>query len=245
MYNEQEIEDSLEFCRTAREYYPDFVKDEDAGGMESHAASTWEAGYSVPRKKGWRRPTTETQGLRTVSNLLVLLVCILAAYLIATGVTRFVAHQTWVEGDSMEPTLSDGDSIIIQKITYSFSSPERYDVVVFPVKEQGLSEEDTYYVKRVIGLPGETVQIRNGKVFVNQWELLDDNYCLSEILDAGNAAEPVTLGPDEYFVLGDNRNMSTDSRSDFVGKVHRKDIVGKVCFRIWPLSHWGALQYDD
>ena len=76
---------------------------------------------------------------------------------------------------------------------------------------------------------------------INGEELKGDKYCLSKILDSGNAAQPVTLGEDEYFVLGDNRNMSTDSRSDYVGLVHRKDIVGEVFMRIWPFSHWGLI----
>ena len=81
----------------------------------------------------------------------------------------------------------------------------------------------------------------DGKVYINDKLLEDDKYCLSEILDGGNAAIPITLKEDEYFVLGDNRNMSTDSRSDFVGMVHRKDIVGKVFMRIWPFSHFGLV----
>lgn len=243
MYNEKEIEDSLEFCQIAREYYGDFGQQEDMAAKRQ-SASTWEdAGFSIPQEKGWKRPTTESQGLRTINNIFVLVVCVLLAYLIASVVTNYVAHQTWVEGDSMEPTLADGDSIIIQRLSYYFSNPKRYDVVVFPVltMNQDGEADNTYYVKRVIGLPGETVQIKNGKVYINGKGLSDDKYCLSEILDSGNAGQPTTLKEDEYFVLGDNRNMSTDSRSDFVGMVHREDIVGKVFMRIWPFSHWGLI----
>jgi signal peptidase I len=245
MYNEEEIEDSLEFCQTAKEYYgPFFDKKEEQYVRQKTNSALLDAEFSKPHKdKGWRRPTSESTGLRTVNNLFVLVVCVLLAYVIASAVTHYVAHQTWVEGDSMEPTLSDGDSIIIQKLSYYFRNPGRYDVVVFPVTatDQNGNDIDTYYVKRVIGLPGETVQIVDGKVQIDGKELKDDKYCLSKILDSGNAAEPVTLGEDEYFVLGDNRNMSTDSRSDFVGLVRRDDIVGEVFMRIWPFSHWGII----
>ena len=245
MYNKDEIEDSLEFCRTAKEYYgPFFDEKEDLHRRRKSNSALLDAELSRPHKeKGWRRPTSESTGLRTINNLFVLLICVLLAYVIASAVTHYVAHQTMVEGDSMEPTLSDGDSIIIQKLSYYFRNPERYDVVVFPVTEtdQNGNNVNAYYVKRVIALPGETVQIADGKVMINGEELKGDKYCLSKILDSGNAAQPVTLGEDEYFVLGDNRNMSTDSRSDYVGLVHRKDIVGEVFMRIWPFSHWGFI----
>jgi len=241
MYNKEEIEDSLEFCKTAKEYYGVFFEEETK--KEKKRLPLENAGLSAARVKGWRRPTSESKGLRTIHNIFVLAVCILLAYFIATMVIHYVAHQTWVEGDSMEPTLSDGDSIIIQKISYYFRNPRRYDVVVFPVVSfnDGSGQDNTYYVKRVIGLPGETVQIKEGKVYIDGKLLSDDTYCLSAILNSGNAGEPVILKEDEYFVLGDNRNMSTDSRSDFVGMVHRKDIVGKVFMRIWPLSHFGPI----
>lgn len=241
MYNKEEIEDSLEFCKAAKEYYGPFFEEETKTVRKRLPLENAE--LSVERVKGWRRPTSESKGLQTINNIFVLAVCILLAYFIATMVIHYVAHQTWVEGDSMEPTLSDGDSIIIQKISYYFRSPRRYDVVVFPVLSvnQDGGQDNTYYVKRVIGLPGETVQIKEGKVYIDGEVLSDDTYCLSAILNSGNAGVPITLKEDEYFVLGDNRNMSTDSRSDLVGIVHRKDIVGKVFMRIWPFSHFGLV----
>lgn len=240
MYNEEEVEDSLEFCRIAKEYYDDFSA-EESNDKKRKSFSDLDTGYSVTQRKGWKRPTSESDGLRLVNNIFVFAVCILLAYFIASVVTHYIVHQTWVEGESMEPTLSDGDSIIIQKVSYYFENPKRYDVVVFPVTSEEDTGEKTYYVKRVIGLPGETVQVWNGRVYIDDRELSDDKYCLSEMLDAGNAVSPITLGENEYFVLGDNRNMSTDSRSDFVGLVQRKDIVGKVFMRIWPFSHCGLI----
>ena len=249
MYDKEEVEDSLEFCRIAKQYYgSDTKEDETEEERVSKRKSVsslgmLDNGFSNPNLEDWVRPTSESTGLRLVNNFLVLGVCVLLAYFIASAVTHYVAHQTWVEGDSMEPTLSDGNSIPIQKVSYYLGSPKRYDVVVFPITGMDSSGKnvDTYYVKRVIGLPGETVQIMDGKVYINDKLLEDDKYCLSEILDGGNAAIPITLKEDEYFVLGDNRNMSTDSRSDFVGLVHRKDIIGEVFMRIWPFSHFGLI----
>ena len=142
----------------------------------------------------------------------------------------------------MEPTLSDGDSVIIQKLSYYFRDPARFDVIVFPVSYGQMEEdEDTFYIKRVIGLPGETVQILDGTVYINGEPLQDDKYALSDILDPGAASDPMVLADDEYFVMGDNRNMSTDSRSSYVGLVNRSDIIGEAWMCIWPLNHFGTL----
>ncbi len=179
---------------------------------------------------------------RLVNNIVILVFCVGIAYFFAAFVTNFVAHQTTVEGESMEPTLSNGDSVIIQKLSYYFRDPQRYDVVVFPVSYGKMEEEeDTYYIKRVIGLPGETVQIIDGRVYINQEPLEDDKYALSDILDPGEASQPLVLADDEYFVMGDNRNMSTDSRSAYVGLVNRSDILGEAWLCTWPLNHFGTL----
>ncbi len=175
---------------------------------------------------------------KILTNVLVVMVCIFVAFILASVVTSFVAHPTKVEGESMETTLTDGDTVIIQKMSYYFGSPERYDVVVFPVYNS-----DTYYIKRVIGLPGETVQIEEGKVFINGKELEDDTYGKDEYIDdPGDAAEPITLASDEYFVLGDNRNMSTDSRNSYVGVIKKRSIAGKAWKRVLPFSKFGSIK---
>lgn len=247
-YDEKEIEDSLEFCRQIEEYYEIPAVEEEVAEPPERTGYLYQSQYTLADLSNdstdRKRPTTDSDGLKLINNIFVLLICVALAYFIASLVTHYVAHQTWVEGPSMEPTLSDGDSIIIERLSYYFSKPKRYDVVVFPVSsiETDGEKELTYYVKRVIGLPGETLQIRNGKVYIDGKLLEDDTYCLSEILDGGMATNPVTMGQDEYFVLGDNRNMSTDSRNEYVGLVRGKDILGEVCFRIWPLKHIGAIQ---
>ena len=137
---------------------------------------------------------------------------------------------------SMSPTLKDKENLILDKISYRFRDPERYEIVVFPPKYK----ENTYYIKRVIGLPGETVQIRDGDVYIDGMRLEEDG-AYGKINDPGLAAEPFLLGEEEYFVLGDNRNDSIDSREPEVGAVRREDILGRAFFRLWPLSEFGFL----
>lgn len=152
-------------------------------------------------------------------------------------VVQFVGQRTTVNGISMYPTLNDGDSLIVDKITYQFSNPKRFDVVVFPFQYQ----EDTYYIKRVIGLPGETVQIVEGVIYINGQPLAEE-YGSGLIEKAGLASEPVTLGEDEYFVLGDNRNNSSDSREPSVGNVRKNNIIGRAVIRIWPVTEAGLVR---
>ena len=154
-------------------------------------------------------------------------------------VVTFVGQRTEVSGSSMETTLSDKDQLIVDKMTYRFRDPKRYDIVVFPYQYQ----DNTYYIKRIIGLPGETVQVSGGYVYING-EMLDENYGLEVMDDPGIAAEPITLGEDEYFVLGDNRNHSSDSRDPSVGVLHRDDIMGRAWIRIWPFDKFGVIKHE-
>ena len=139
----------------------------------------------------------------------------------------------------MKNTLDHGDQLIVDKITYRFKDPIRYDIIVFPYKY----EENTFYIKRIIGLPGETVQIADGEIYING-EVLRESYGREVIQDPGMAGEPIKLGEDEYFVLGDNRNASSDSREPSVGIIYRKDIVGRAWIRIWPLNKAGILKHQ-
>ena len=167
--------------------------------------------------------------------LLVIAVGVVASYLVVT----FVGQRTQVSGESMETTLSDGDHLIVAKISYRFNEPQRYDIIVFPHR----LEKNIYYIKRIIGLPGETVQIVNGYVYINGVQL-DEHYGNEVMEEAGLAAEPITLGADEYFVLGDNRNNSQDSRAANVGVIHRDEILGRAWVRIWPISDFGVIKHE-
>ena len=152
---------------------------------------------------------------------------------------QFVGQRTHVNGDSMNVTLEDGDNLIVDKLSYRFSDPERYDIIVFPYQYQ----EKTYYIKRIIGMPGETVQIIDGMVYIDG-EMLDETYGKEVMQYAGVASDPITLGEDEYFVLGDNRNNSSDSRDPSVGNIQEDQIIGKAFIRIWPLNKFGILKHQ-
>ncbi|MDE6406582.1 MAG: signal peptidase I [Lachnospiraceae bacterium] len=152
-------------------------------------------------------------------------------------VIHFVGQRTQVQGSSMEPTLSAADNLIVDKLSYRFSDPERYDIIVF------LQKEETFYIKRIIGLPGETVQIdEEGNIYVNG-EVIEESYGKEVIANPGRAYEPVELGQDEYFVLGDNRNNSTDSREPSVGNIRRENIIGRAWLRIWPFHKFGFVKH--
>ena len=165
-----------------------------------------------------------------------LLVVLVLTYLVIT----FVWQRTQVSGSSMETTLSDEDNLIVDKISYRFSEPKRFDIIVFPFEY----EEDTYYIKRIIGMPGERVQIDGeGNIYIDG-EVLEESYGREIMESPGRAWEEITLAEDEYFVLGDNRNHSSDSRDPSVGNIKRKDIIGRAFLRIWPFEKFGILRHQ-
>ncbi len=170
--------------------------------------------------------------IRLFRNILIV---VALALVISLFITKFIAHHTSVDGSSMSPTLTNGDQLIVEELSYYFHDPERFDIVVFPIS----TEDD--YIKRVIGLPGETVQIVNGQVYINGALLTDDRYGAELIEDPGMAADTIYLQPDEYFVLGDNRNASVDSRFPEVGLIHKKDIEGRAWLRFYPFGSFGSV----
>lgn len=138
----------------------------------------------------------------------------------------------------MAPTLENRQEIMINRFIYLLSDPKPGDIVVFLPNG---NEKSHYYVKRVIGIPGDTVQIKEGEVYVNG-ELFEDEDEFAPILDAELAAEPVKLEEDEYFVLGDNRNNSEDSRYANIGNVKKEYIIGKAWFIISPYDSMGFIK---
>ena len=171
-----------------------------------------------------------------LSTSIYFLVVLVLTFLVVT----YVGQRTMVIGSSMEPMLSDGDNLIVDKLSYRFNEPQRYDIIVFPFRYA----EKTFYIKRIIGLPGETVYIdEQGQIFIDG-EVLKESYGKEVIKDPGRAYEPITLGEDEYFVLGDNRNNSSDSRDPVVGNIHRDEFIGKAWMRIWPLGKMGMIKHQ-
>lgn len=166
-----------------------------------------------------------------ITYAIIFIVCL---YILPT----FVIQKTIVDGPSMENTLHNGDQLMVEKISYRLDDLKRFDIVVF--YPYGRKQKE-YYVKRVIGLPGETVQIKGKDIYINN-KKLTENYGKEPITDAGIAAKPLKLAEDEYFVMGDNREVSFDSRYAEVGPVKKENIGGKVILRIWPLNKFGLLE---
>ncbi len=154
-------------------------------------------------------------------------------------IITFVGQETSVSGHSMETTLQDGDQLIVDKISYRFRDPKRYDIIVFPYQY----EENVYYIKRIIGLPGETVQVKDGYVYINGEKLESDIYG-KEVISGQELQPSRSPGDDEYFVLGDNRNNSSDSRDPSVGILKRKDLLGRAWVRIYPFDKVGVIRHE-
>lgn len=167
---------------------------------------------------------------RWISDVAIVLV-------LALFVVHFLGNRYTIMGNSMSPVLENGNVVFINELCYNFLEPARLDVVLFESAE----DESRTFVKRIIGLPGETIQIVDGAVLIDgEAASLPDGLDLAAI--PGLAKDPVTLEENEYFMLGDNRDSSEDSRFVNVGKVNRSQIVGKVWLRVSPLSELGLIQ---
>lgn len=184
-------------------------------------------------------PEEEINWLKEIVGMVVYVAfVVLAVWLIIT----FVGQRTEVSGSSMYDTLENGDNLWVSKISYHLHAPERFDIVVFPHMEE--DGESKYYIKRIIGMPGETVRIdEEGTIYIND-KVLEEDYGYETISTSmiGRAWENVVLGDDEYFVMGDNRNDSLDSRTEEVGNIKREELEGKAVFRIWPFSKFGKIE---
>ena len=178
----------------------------------------------------------EQNKAKEIAGLVIYCLIVIAAMFL---IIKYVGQRTVVMGHSMEPTLQDSDNLITDKITYRFRDPKRFDIIVFPFKDN----RATLLIKRIVDMPGETVQVIDGNVYVNGY-VLEDNYGNAVMTDPGLAADPVVLKEDEYFVLGDNRNNSTDSRFESVGNIHRSEIIGRAWLRVWPLNKLSLLKHQ-
>ena len=169
------------------------------------------------------------------NKFLIFLVIVIVFVLVIRG---FVGGIVVIQGESMNPTLLNSDIVFIEKISYRNNKPKRNDIVVVTTNATGKKMQ---YVKRIIGLPGETIRIKKGKVFIDG-EKLNEIHEFDLIEDGGMAREKVILGEDEYFLLGDNRNNSKDSRNVELGIVKRDQMEGKVFVRIYPFAKIGKIK---
>lgn len=179
--------------------------------------------------------------IKVLMEILIWAAEIAAVIFLAYFIIYYCVEKTTVIGNSMENTLSANDEIIINKFIYHVSDPKRFDVIVF--KQSG-KEHSFYNIKRIIGLPGETVQIKDGAVYING-EKLEETVNVEEMVNYGLAAEEIVLEENEYFVLGDNRNNSEDSRFASIGNITRDEIIGKASLRLSPFNFISKLNLKD
>ncbi len=167
-------------------------------------------------------------------ELLVIVLSALVIFLLA----QVLMGRAVVVGSSMEPNLHNDQRILVNKVAYAFSEPKRGDIIVFTPP---YSSSDNDFIKRIIGLPGETVEMEDGVVYIHQSDgtvlILDEHEYIEDLSMSYYMGSEIP--PDNYFVLGDNRNNSSDSRGGWT--VIRDDIHGKAWFSIWPLSEWGSV----
>lgn len=171
---------------------------------------------------------------RTLNWIFQILVALVFGILVGISLFQSVTMQE----NSMEPTLQVGERFFVNRALYKVSSPKQDDIIVY--KTSG-SDDAALHIGRVIGLPGETVQISNGNILING-EVYDENHDFPEISNAGVASSGISLESGEYFILGDNRNNSEDSRYGDIGNINKKYIVGKVWFIISPKDKFGFLK---
>jgi len=165
-------------------------------------------------------------------------VSILVVVILAYSIVTFGIQSVTMIGQSMDPVLTNQDVVLINKRAYSFEEPQRYDIVAFKLKED---TESYFNIKRIVALPGETIQIKNGHIFING-DVLSDLPYDDLIMTEGLAVDEITLGEEEYFLMGDNCNNSEDSRYVNIGNISIKEISGKVFFRIAPRGKFGAIK---
>ena len=173
--------------------------------------------------------------VREVLSWIVELVVVIG---LAYVLVSFFGIRTNVVGQAMEQTLENDDDILVNKFVYIISKPKQGDVIVFLPNG---NKKSHYYVRRVVAVPGDTVQIKDGALYVND-ELYKESTDVASMEDAGIASDAVKLEKDEYFVLGDNRNNSEDSRYANIGNVKRDYIIGKAWFRFSGLGSFGTIK---
>jgi signal peptidase I len=174
-----------------------------------------------------------------LSFLFETLKIVVIALVIVVPIRYFLFQPFLVKGQSMEPNFENGDYLIVDEISYKFSNPQRGEVVVFKYPH----DTSQRYIKRIVGLPGETMEIKDGKIFISGKTLEEISYLPPNFFTPDFGFTKITLGEDEYFVLGDNRLHSSDSRR--WGTVPREDIIGRVFVRAWPLAALAKIEIPN
>ena len=169
---------------------------------------------------------------KALFKIFIWIVQIAFVIFLAYFITHFTLEKTNMLGDSMESTLENGEAILINKFTYHLKDPKRFDVIIF--KETG-KEHSYYNIKRIYGLPGERLQIKDDKIYIDG-EIIEEIVNVEPMANYGLANEEIYLEENEYFVLGDNRNNSEDSRFASVGNIRRENIIGKAFIRLSPFN---------
>lgn len=177
-----------------------------------------------------KQPNPWVEGLQTIGLSIVL----------ALGIRQFVAEARFIPSGSMIPTLQIDDRLVVEKISYRFNPPQRGDIIVFRAPQKALDAAQVQgkaaYIKRIIGLPGETIEVKDGKVFING-EVLQEDYIQAP---PTYTLPPEVIPAEEYLVLGDNRNSSSDGH--VWGFLPKEAIIGRAVVRFWPPSRIGGLE---
>ena len=171
-----------------------------------------------------------------IQNFVNWIVDIIVVIAFACFLVYAIGSRVEVTGGSMSPVLNSQDVVLINRLAYDLGSPKRFDIAVFE------KETSSYNIKRIIGLPGETVQIKNNQVYINN-RLLETENSLNLVTLPGVAEFPIELGEDEYFLLGDNREVSEDSRFSGIGNIKRDQLEGKVWLKFQPMEEFGLIKY--
>lgn len=179
-------------------------------------------------EKGSKKPLI----MKIFIEIFIWVAQIAAVIFVAYFIIYYAVEKTDMIGASMESTLNDGDSILINKFSYQFTDPKRFDVIVF--KQSG-REHGYYNIKRIIGLPGETLLLKDDKIYIND-EVVEEFVQVDAMANYGLGEEEIVLEENEYFVLGDNRNNSEDSRFASIGNILSDEIIGKASLRLSPFN---------